>query len=271
MKRATYHNHSVFSDGADTPEEFVRQARLQQVDILGFADHYFKESPTATTAPDWALQPQNVERYFETLAALRDETKDVEIKVGLEFDWLDGSAAWLAPMAKDARLDYTIGSVHYLGNESMDTDASYWTKQSQEERDADIVRYWKTVRAMAESGLFDIAGHLDLVKKFAVYPSIDVTALIRDALNAIKAADMVMELNTSGWNKACNACYPSEDILRAAFHREIPVTLSADAHRAGLLCCHFARGLDLLWRVGYREIARFNGRERTFESLDLQV
>ncbi len=268
MKRATYHNHTVFSDGADTPAEFLRQARLQDVDILGFADHYFKASPEANSAPEWALQPQNVELYFATLEALRDETTDVEIRIGLEFDWLDGSAAWLAPLAADARLDYTIGSVHYLGDESMDTDEQFWTARSQEQRDAEIVRYWKTVREMVESGLFDIVGHVDLVKKFAVYPSIDVTPLVRDALDAIKAADMTLELNTSGWHKLCNECYPSEAILRAAFHREIPITLSADAHRAGLLCTHFARGLDLLWRVGYRSIARFAHRERFFEPLE---
>ncbi len=267
MMRASYHNHTQMSDGADTPAEFVRQARLQQVDILGFADHYFKASPTATTAPRWALALDQYETYFETLQTLREETKDIEIRIGLEFDWLDDSAAWLAPVAADPRLDYTVGSVHYLGTESMDTDPAFWSQRTQEERDAEIVRYWKTVRAMAESGLFDIVGHVDLVKKFAVYPRMDVTDLIREALDAIKAADMVLELNTSGWQKPCQEGYPSEAILRAAFQREIPVTLSADAHKAENLCVHFDRGLQLLHRVGYRSLARFRQRERFFEPI----
>ncbi len=269
MTRATYHNHTYFSDGADTPAEFLRQARLQQVDILGFADHYFKESATATTAPDWAMQPQNLQTYFEVLEQMKAESKDVEVRIGLEFDWLDGSAAWLAPVAQDSRLDYTIGSVHYVGGESIDTDERYWSQRSQEERDATIMCYWKTVREMAESGLFDIVGHVDLVKKFAIYPSCDVTPLIREALDAIKAANMVLELNTSGWHKTCAECYPAEDILRAAFHREIPVTLSADAHKASFLCTHFARGLELLSRVGYRSLIRFRNRERIVEPLSL--
>ncbi len=268
MMRATYHNHTYFSDGADTPAEFLRQAALQQVDILGFADHYFKASAEATTAPQWAMQPENFETYFDVLGELKASSKAIEVRIGLEFDWLEGSGAWLAPVARDARLDYTIGSVHYVGGESIDTDTSYWSKRSQEERDASIVQYWKNLLEMVQSGLFDIVGHADLVKKFAIYPSIDVTPLIREVLDAVKAADMTLELNTSGWNKTCEECYPSEEILRAAYHREIPVTLSADAHKAAFLCTHFARGQELLARVGYTSIARFRNRERFFEPLN---
>ncbi len=267
MKRATYHNHTYFSDGADTPAEFLRQATLQGVDILGFADHYFKASADATTAPDWAMQPYNVETYFDTLEEMKRTSHAIEVRIGLEFDWLEGSGSWLAPMTQDPRLDYTIGSVHYVGGESIDTDASYWAKRTVEERDAAIVQYWKNVLEMVESGLFDIVGHVDLVKKFAFYPSVDITPLIRDVLDAIKAHDMVMELNTSGWNKTCAECYPAEEILRAAFRREIPVTLSADAHKATFLCTHFARGQELLARVGYQSLARFRNRERFFEPL----
>lgn len=268
MRRATYHNHTFFSDGSDNPQEFLRQAREQHVDVLGFADHYYRESAEATTAPEWAMQPQNLETYYRTLANLRTSTKDVEIRIGLEFDWLDGSAAWLVRPASDPRLDYAIGSVHYVGKDSIDSTRDFWMPLPQNERNEIICRYWKAVREMAESGLFDIAGHLDLVKKFAVYPTCDVTPLVRDALDAIKAADMAIELNTSGWSKECRECYPSEAILRAAFHREIPVTLSADAHRAVNLRAHFARGTDMLKRVGYREIARFEKRERILEPLD---
>ncbi len=268
MKRASYHNHTVFSDGADTPVEFIRQARLQHVEILGFADHLFKSAPDATTAPAWALQPDALESYFDTLQHLQAETSDIELRIGMEFDWLDDSAAWLTPLATDARLDYTIGSVHYLGDKSIDTEPTYWSQRTQDERDEAIVRYWKTVRAMAESKLFAIAGHLDLVKKFDVYPSIDVTPLVRDALDAVKEAGMVIELNTSGWDKPCHDCYPNEAILRAAFHREIPVTLSADAHKAANLVVHFDRGLALLWRVGYRSLIRFRNREMCVEAIE---
>lgn len=267
MRRASYHNHTVFSDGADTPADFLRQAVAQGVEILGFSDHYYREGPGAAEAPEWALQPRLEARYFETLAELAGSAP-IEVRVGLEFDWLEGSAAWLAAPARDPRLDYAIGSVHFVGRQSIDTDRAFWEGLSPDAVNDVHRRYWMAVREMAESGLFDIAGHLDLAKKFAFYPSEDLTPIIRDALDAVKAADMVVELNTSGWAKDCRECYPSEAILRACFHREIPVTVSADAHRASFVCANFARAYDLLARVGYRELIRFRGRERFAEPLE---
>lgn len=267
MKRASYHNHTVFSDGAETPEEFLRQALTQGVEILGFADHYYRNPEDTESFPEWALKPHLEQRYFEALGDLRAKAP-IEVCVGLEFDWLDGSAPWLAPMAQDPRLDYAIGSVHYVGKDSIDNSRAFWEGLSQEAIDDLVRRYWVAVREMAESGLFDIAGHIDLIKKFGFYAASDVTPWVREALDAVKAAGMAVELNTSGWRKDCRECYPSEAILRACFRREIPVTVSADAHRARFVCSNFARAYDLLARVGYTELARFWARERVFEPLD---
>lgn len=267
MKRASYHNHTVFSDGAETPEEFLRQALTQGVEILGFADHYYRNPEDSAPFPEWALKPHLETRYFEVLSELKAKAP-IEIRTGLEFDWLDGSAPWLAPMAQDPRLDYAIGSVHYVGTTCFDCSRTLWESLSQEEIDDLVRRYWVAVREMAESGLFDIVGHIDLIKKFGFYAASDVTPWVREALDAVKAADMVVELNTSGWRKDCQECYPSEAILRACYCREIPVTVSADAHRARFACSNFSRAYDLLARVGYTELTRFRARERFFEPLE---
>lgn len=269
MKKASYHNHSTFSDGAETPSAFLLEARTQGIDILGFADHYYRDAPTPSSIPDWALQPANEADYFETLQSLAQETKDIEIRIGLEFDWLDDNVAWLTPMAKDERLDYTIGSVHFVGRESIDLSAHYWRSKTQDEVNETTRTYWKLLTAMANSRLFDIAGHLDLYKKFNAHATCDLSLEIQDALDAIKAADMVVELNTSGWHKDCRECYPTEEILRACYVREIPVTVSADAHRAELASTHFNRAYDILARIGYKQLARFRHRERYFETLSL--
>ena len=268
MKRASYHNHTVFSDGAETPEEFFRQAQGQGVEILGFSEHFYRDAPVESTVPEWALKPSLENRYFEALDELAQHSAGMEIRKGLEFDWLDGSKEWLRPMAEDPRLDYAIGSVHYVHADSIDNFRSFWEALDEDGVNRVVRDFWKAEREMAESRLFDIAGHIDLIKKFAFYPTEDMTDLIRDALDAIKEADMVVELNTSGWNKDCRECYPSEALLRACFHRGIPVTVSSDAHRARFVCCNFSRAYELLARVGYREIARFRNRERFFEPLE---
>ena len=267
MRRASYHNHTTFSDGAESPDAFLRVALAQGVEILGFADHYWRNPDSSEPFPDWALRPELEGRYFEALAALK-ASAPIEIRAGLEFDWLDGSAAWLASMARDERLDYAIGSVHYVGGACFDCSRTFWEAMAPDALNAFVRRYWQTVRDMACSGLFDIAGHLDLVKKYDFYPSEDVTPFVREALDAIKAAGMVVELNTKGWRCDCRDAYPSEAILRACFRREIPVTVSSDAHQARYVCSNFPRAYELLARVGYTHLVRFRERERVLEPLE---
>ena len=54
------------------------------------------------------------------------------------------------------------------------------------------------MRSLAESGLFDIAAHLDLAKKFGFFATTDLTDVLEPALDAIAAADLVVEVNTAG-------------------------------------------------------------------------
>lgn len=265
--RASYHNHSTFSDGAHTPAEMVHVAREQGLHILGFSEHYYRDCSTPTTTPDWALQPNEEEAYFTEIAKLANTTNDLDIRIGLEFDWLENNRCWLEDIAHDSRLDYTIGSVHFVGAESIDLSRSYWERMSEDERNETIRRYWQTLTAMAESHLFDIAGHLDLYKKFNARPSCDLSYEINNALDAIKAADMVVELNTAGWVKDCHEAYPHVDILNACFKREIPVLVSADAHTAQRVAEGFNQAYDLLARIGYRQLAYFQKRERFFRPL----
>lgn len=262
--RASYHNHSTYSDGAHTPAEMVVDARERGLHILGFAEHYYRDCPMPVETPNWALQPDQEDAYFSELATLAEENSDIEIRIGLEFDWLDNNKSLLTPMAHDSRLDYTIGSVHIVGNESIDLSRLYWEQKSEEERNDIIRRYWHALTAMAESNLFDIAGHLDLYKKFNIRPTCDLSHEINDALDAIKASDMVVELNTAGWVKDCKECYPHESILQACFKREIPVLISADAHTAQRVAENYNRAYDTLFRIGYRQLAYFRQRERFF-------
>ncbi len=138
----------------------------------------------------------------------------------------------------------------------------YWESLSREEINHVTRRYWQTLCDMVNSQLFDIAGHLDLVKKFNFYPTEDMSDVIADTLDAIADTHMTVELNTAGWRKDCKACYPTEVILRECFRRDIPVTLSSDAHQAHLVAADFDRGADILARVGYTHVAQFRKRER---------
>ncbi len=265
MTPASYHNHTVYSDGRDFPETLAEAALRERLPILGISDHFCLETDGAATAPPWSLQPAKVDTYIDHILSLA--RPGLATRAGIEFDWLDGSADRLRPYAAHPRLDYTIGSVHYIGQDAFDVNRSYWETRTPEAREDLFRRYWIAVRDMASSRLFTIAGHLDLIKKFAYHPAADLTPLIHDALDAISQAGMAVELNTSGWLKDCAECYPAPAILAACRRRNIPVTISSDSHQARHLTHAFTRAAELLTRIGYRKIARFHRREIILEAL----
>jgi histidinol-phosphatase (PHP family) len=169
------------------------------------------------------------------------------------------------------KLDYSIGSVHFIRGDGFDIDASFWSSKSDDERDAAFAEYWQLVRQMAQSGLFDIAAHLDLPKKFGFYPRADMRPLEDAALDAIREGGMVVELNTAGYRCKCDEGYPSPALLRRCRKMGIPVTLSSDAHRPQHLLYDFARGANVLREAGYTEITRFRAREKWSEPLDSAI
>jgi histidinol-phosphatase (PHP family) len=249
-------------------EALYGQAGQFGVSLLGVSDHF-------CVCPDGAepagyLQADRIGAY---LSALREvgQAGWVEVVAGLEFDWTEAGAEPIRPFADGLPLDFRIGSVHSVAGEGMDLDAIFWSGKSQEEIDAVYAGYWRLIRGMAQSGLFDIAGHLDLPKKFGYVSGPGLRGLEDEALDAIAASGMTVEFNTAGFHKPCAAGYPSTELLKRCRRREIPVTLAADAHRAAHLIRDFGRGAAVLAAAGYDAVARFRGRERWFETLSAAV
>ena len=57
--------------------------------------------------------------------------------------------------------------------------------------------------------------------------------------------------------------YPSPEFVQTMYDFGVPFVLSSDAHRPEEVGREFGRSLALVRKVGYREIAVFEGRKRT--------
>lgn len=265
---ATYHNHSNYSDGKASIAELVVAARAQGVGEFGLSDHFTLRPDGADVS--WSMPTRRVHEYLSELAA-QETPEGPAIRLGLEVDWFEGHADAIGATLADLPLDYIIGSVHYIFDKEIDGSPEHWKRMDQSRVDEVFSEYWKQVRLMAESRLFDIAAHLDLPKKFGFASTCDVSGRIADALDAIAAAGMVVELNTAGWHKPCNDAYPTLEIFQQCRARGIPVTLSADAHDPDHLLRDFDRGAERLAAAGYEEVARFKNRARRMEPLESAV
>lgn len=261
---ATFHNHSTWSDGQAAPDSICASAATAGVELLGFSDHLciFPDG----SVPRFSMPPDKVADYLADVRSFQGRG-GVEVVAGIEFDWFEPSRAVLEPYANGLPLDYRIGSVHFIGEQAFDINAPFWESKTEEEVESLYRAYWKLVCQMAESRLFDIAAHLDLPKKFGFRPKADLSAAEDEALDAIQASGLTVELNTAGYAKPCADGYPSLELLKRCRLREIPVTLSADSHRAEHLLFEFERGLASLREAGYSELCRFRNRERWSEPL----
>lgn len=187
----------------------------------------------------------------------------VDVRLGLECDYLPGQEPWLREQLRKADFHHVLGSVHPHIAEYRQ---AYWT--------GDIVAFQETyfehLAQAAETKLFDTISHPDLVKNIAPseWQVERVMPAICRCLDRIAATGVAMELNTSGLNKSIPEMNPGPAMLQEMAKRKIPVVLGADAHVPERVADHFEEAMDLLEAAGYREIHFFLERQRQTLSLE---
>lgn len=256
----SYHVHSSWSDGqADIPG-LIHKAREIGLDEIGISDHYV----LAPGRPqfNWSMGLDSLGEYVDAVQSAAGEAGNMIVRLGLEVDYIPGMEDDLHAVLASHPFDFVIGSVHLVDGFLIDYSSEGWDPLDQAARDDMIGEFWNRVRLMAESGLFDFAGHFDLIKKFGIRSSVDMTEHIEAALDAVGRSDMALELNTSGWYMPCAEEYPEPRILRGCIDRGIPLLVSADAHTPANLIRGFDRAFRLLYDLGVTELVRYAGRQR---------
>jgi histidinol-phosphatase (PHP family) len=128
--------------------------------------------------------------------------------------------------------------------------------------------YWDGVKEMTAAGGFQIAGHLDLLKKnnqderwFSLHDKA-YQDKVGQSLDLIAAAPLIVEVNTGGLNrKTVKEIYPAPWILDLLKERSIPVLISPDAHRVGHLDGGRDEARKALVKAGYTHIKRLTASE----------
>jgi len=112
------------------------------------------------------------------------------------------------------------------------------------------------------SGLFDIIGHIDVIKKFGYKPQESLEQYWYKTARVLKQTGTCLELNTAGRDAPVGEFYPARRFLEICRAAGVPVTLGSDAHGPDQVGRHFAEGTALLKAAGYTELAVFTGRKR---------
>lgn len=254
-----YHTHSRFSDGKNTYLELLHEAKNKGVTELGFSDHL------CLNFPDWAIKQKDFNNVIKEITDIK-ETNDLPVKVkfGLEVDYLEGKEQEIKHAIELFPVDYVIGSVHYIDGWNFDTNIKDYNKVDINQFYND---YFIALNKAAKSGLFDIIGHADLAKKFNFYPEFDLNKHYENLAKAFKDADVVIELNTSGKDKMCKEFYPSDQFLSSCFQQNVPITLGSDTHKVSHIARYYDEAIEKLKSIGYRKVATFTNRKRSYLTL----
>lgn len=266
MILANYHTHTRYCDGNGTPQEIAEAALTKRFTHLGFSSH--APVPFQT---DWTMPAGFLAAYLKDARRVQKEFRNrMQILVGLEVDYIPEMVSPTSPRTVSLGLDYTIGSVHFLGTLQ---DGLHWTVDGPpEELERGIAesfggsvrkaleRYFHLVSEMVLSHPPDIVGHLDLVKKnnqhdrFFSEEETWYRSLIGECLAAVASSSCLIEVNTGGMTRGfLKTPYPSEWVLRECLKRNIPIVLNSDSHHASHLDGGYREASAMLKRIGYRE------------------
>jgi len=259
---ADYHTHTPLCCHAEgEPEQYLDQALAAGLAEYGISDHA-PQSPEPFD--DWRMLESELPSYFDWIQCARQHANGrIPVRAGLECDWFPDCHEWIVYLSSRYEWDYLIGSIHYLGDK-WDFDNPKWLGRWAESDVEEVwTAYWEEYADMARSGLFDILGHPDLIKKFAYTPEGDLRRFYDPVIEAIVAGRAAIELNTAGFHKPCAEQYPSAEFLKLACEADIPITISSDAHAPSEVARDFDKALTLVKAAGYTKLCRFEQRNRS--------
>jgi histidinol-phosphatase (PHP family) len=272
MALADLHVHSTCSaDGSSTIADYARRATRLGLAEVGFCEH-------ADFDPrDRSYGTLDLARYDRELAEAQAIAPGVRLRQGVEITFQANLAAGIGAWLGQHTWDYVVMSVHLLDYcdgwaivSERDTVNAYFRSHSL--RQACLPYFEELLRAV-QSGLGDVLGHFDLVKRYGTqtYGPFEPGTFeeeIREVLRAMVGCGMALEVNTSGLRQGPGEPYPGLTVLR--WYRDMGgelVTLGSDAHDTHHLGAGLPEGAALARAAGLRWLASFDRRQ--VQSLDL--
>jgi len=278
--RFDYHMHLEYgSYDEDYAEGFFRAAAERGVDEIGFSEHahtfpefeqlYYDDlilddSFVGAFQRKWLKTNKfkyTLDEYFSFIEKLRKKHK---VLAGIEVcNFQDQEAA--AKILRAYPFDYIIGSVHFLRGWAYDTAAikAEWDNHPL----TDIYEWYaQEAEKLAAAGLYDALGHPFNIRLYRYFPDFDVTPYLARVARAMKAADMIVDLNTGTYYRySIEEFSPYPDFMRMANACGLPIITTSDAHKPEDCARYNEEAVQYARSFGYREQIRFTGargRER---------
>ena len=233
--------------------QFVEAAINEGYLHYGFTPH----SPIPFDSP-CNMAEDRVKEYFMEFNRLKTQYSGrINLYLSMEIDYLGHNWNAASEYFKTLPLDYRLSSVHFIpvqsGDMMVDIDGrpDTFIRKMHEFFDDDIRYvvdsfYCQTID-MIETGGFDLLGHFDKIGFNASHFQSGIEEEewyqkhIDNVIEAIKATDLVVEINTKAWLPPVNATleqiekytprlFPSQQTIHKLIRAGIPIAVNSDAH-----------------------------------------
>ncbi|SDL91744.1 histidinol-phosphatase [Halarsenatibacter silvermanii] len=198
-------------------KKYVDFAREKGLRGIGFTDH------------DWFIEDFDFDNMYHV-----KEKYELEINIGIEFEYIPGREGEIEEILHDYPLEYSIGSVHQINGWEFDNPEYKFKFEELSYRQLENTyqEYFNIVKKSVESDLFDIVGHLELLKIFdySIDDRREILDMVDPVLKALTDTDTALEINTNGLNKPIGELFPALDILKQADNYGVRMVYSSDAH-----------------------------------------
>ncbi|TCS82552.1 histidinol-phosphatase HisJ family protein [Tepidibacillus fermentans] len=247
-------------------EKYVEVAIQRGITDLGFSEHgyRFKQSKAILYNP-WIAerQTEDINEYVNLI--LQAKEKGIDVKLGIELDFIPGKEKEIEDFLKPYPWDYVIGSVHWIDDWGFDL-----TEMREKWNQRSILKvyeeYFWRVERLLESMQFDILGHVDVIKVFGHRPSEEeqeqLLALYDRLVPLIQQSGITVEMSTAGLRKPVGELYPAPLLMERLTKAQVPMMINSDAHRPEHVGEDYDKGIDYLRSYGVNEVSIFEQRKR---------
>lgn len=255
----------------DWLKKYLEVAQEQGITDLGFSEHgyRFKQSKEILYNP-WIekQQTENVEEYVNLV--LKAKKQGLPVKLGVELDFVPGKEKKIENFIQSYPWDYVIGSIHWI--EDWGFDLPEMKEKWDHGKVIDIYgSYFSIMKQLLASHLFDIIGHLDVIKVFGYKPEqkdYDILLSLYDQIiEPIKKSGAVVEMSTAGLRKPVRELYPSKELMEQLTANNIPMMINSDAHRPEDVGAGYEQGIAYLKKYGVKNIYTLHQRKKSMVPL----
>ncbi len=230
-----YHIHAQVLKTPSDAEAFVKKAIDAGLTAIGISDHApLWKFPLGDRVPNGKTA-----EYCRAVRALAYKYRDkIEIKCGIEMDFVPGLESDIEEILSDGDFDYVIGSSHLHLPGMLPNPICEYTAQEYVELSLN-----NNISAV-KSGYFDILAHVDMYRwiidrqeRFKLRTSdfkIDGEKL-ETLLSEMSKRGVALEINTNfmGASGDTSKIYPSDEIMAQAMKYPLIYSFGSDAHAPG--------------------------------------